>query len=108
VGDRSNAVEIAGLRTRSLVGGQTINQIYQTIVTETGTQSALAKHYSDTQSLTLEQFTAQQESISGVSLDEEMTDMVKFQQAYNAAARVLTACDEMLSTLLEKTGVVGR
>ncbi len=108
VGDNSIALAIAGLRTLKLSGGQTISQIYQTMITETGTESALAKHYADTQSLTLEQFLAQQQSVSGVSLDEEMTDMVKFQQAYNAAARVLTACDEMLSTLLEKTGVVGR
>lgn len=108
VGDNSVARMIAGLRTTGLPTGYTLNQVYQIIVTETGTQSALATHYANTQSLTLEQFVAQQQSVSGVSLDEEMTDMVKFQQAYNAAARVLTACDEMLSTLLERTGVVGR
>lgn len=108
VGNNATALCIAGLRTLALPTGQTINQVYQTIVSEAGTESALAKHYAETQSLTLEQFTAQQQSVSGVSLDEEMTDMVRFQQAYNAAARVLTTCDEMLSTLLEKTGVVGR
>lgn len=108
VGDNSTALSIAGLRTRTLVNGQTINQVYQMVVSEAGTQSALAKHYADTQTLTLEQFTAQQQSVSGVSLDEEMTDMVRFQQAYNAAARVLTTCDEMLSVLIQNTGIVGR
>ncbi len=108
VGNNTIALRIAALRSEALPAGQTISQLYQTIVTEMGTQSALAKHYADTQSLTLEQFSAQQQSVSGVSLDEEMTDMVRFQQAYNAAARVLTACDEMLSMLIERTGVVGR
>ena len=107
VGDNSIALQIAGLRTESF-GGQTLSQMYQTIVSDIGTRTALAGHYAETQNLTLEQFIAQQQSVSGVSLDEEMTDMVKFQQAYNAAARVLTTCDEMLSVLIERTGVVGR
>jgi flagellar hook-associated protein 1 FlgK len=56
----------------------------------------------------LDQAKIQQQSVSGVSLDEEMTDMIKFQQAYNAAARVMTAMDEMLNVLISQTGVVGR
>lgn len=107
VGNNAVALAIAELRNKTLPTGQTINQVYQAIVSEAGTQSALAKHYADTQSLSLQQFTAQQQSVSGVSLDEEMTDMIRFQQAYNAAARILTACDEMLSTLIQRTGLVG-
>jgi len=48
------------------------------------------------------------DSISGVSLDEEMIDMIRFQHAYAAAARVLTAMDEMLDTIITRLGVVGR
>ncbi len=59
---------------------------------------------SDAQALSYQQFQTQQQSISGVSLDEEMTNMIKFQQAYNACARVLTVMDEMLGVLIEKTG----
>ena len=40
------------------------------------------------------------ESISGVSLDEEMANMIKYQQAYNAAAKLITKSDEMLQTLI--------
>ena len=47
-------------------------------------------------------------SISGVSLDEEMTNMVKYQHSYDASARMITAMDEMLDTLISRTGVVGR
>ena len=45
--------------------------------------------------------------VSGVSLDEEMTNMLRFQHAYSAAARVLTAMDENLSRLINQTGKVG-
>jgi flagellar hook-associated protein 1 FlgK len=48
------------------------------------------------------------ESVSGVSLDEEATDMIRFQHAYQAAARVITAVDEMLDLLINRTGLVGR
>lgn len=48
------------------------------------------------------------ESISGVNLDEEMADMIKFQHAYNAAARIMTAMDEALDTIINRMGAVGR
>ena len=48
------------------------------------------------------------EETSGVSLDEEATDMIRFQHAYQAAARVITTMDEMLNTLINQTGQVGR
>jgi flagellar hook-associated protein 1 FlgK len=43
-----------------------------------------------------------------VNLDEEMTNMLSFQHAYNAAARMVSAIDEALDTLINRTGVVGR
>jgi len=45
---------------------------------------------------------------SGVNLDEEMTNMLQYQRAYQAAARVVTTVDEMLDTLVNRTGMVGR
>jgi flagellar hook-associated protein 1 FlgK len=47
-------------------------------------------------------------SVSGVSLDEELTSLVQSQRAYEASARVLTTVDEMLNVLINRTGVVGR
>ncbi|MFJ7676719.1 flagellar hook-associated protein FlgK [Peribacillus sp. NPDC097198] len=47
-------------------------------------------------------------SVSSVSLDEEMTDMIKFQQAYNASARMVTMVDEMLDKIINGMGTVGR
>jgi flagellar hook-associated protein 1 FlgK len=49
----------------------------------------------------------QRQSVSGVSLDEEMTNLISFQRGYQASARTLTAMDSMLETLIEHTGTVG-
>jgi flagellar hook-associated protein 1 FlgK len=49
----------------------------------------------------------QRQSVSGVSLDEEMTNLITFQRGYQASARTLTAMDSMLETLIEHTGTVG-
>ncbi len=48
------------------------------------------------------------EANAGVSLDEEMSNMIMFQRAYQASARVITTVDEMLDTLINRTGIVGR
>ncbi len=47
-------------------------------------------------------------SESGVSLDEEMGNMVKFQQAYNASARMITTLDGIMDTMINRLGLVGR
>jgi flagellar hook-associated protein 1 len=49
----------------------------------------------------------QRQSVSGVSLDEEMTNLITFQRGYQASARTLTAMDEMLNTLINHTGMAG-
>jgi flagellar hook-associated protein 1 FlgK len=48
------------------------------------------------------------QAVSAVSLDEEMTMMIQYQHAYNAAARNITAVDEMLDKIINGMGVVGR
>lgn len=108
VGDGELARQISLLKDAPVSNGQTINQLYRTLVGDIGTATAVADRQVLTHRLSLEQFITQQQSISGVSLDEEMTNMIKFQQAYNASARVLTVMDEMLDVIIERTGVVGR
>jgi flagellar hook-associated protein 1 FlgK len=46
--------------------------------------------------------------VSGVNIDEETVDIMAAQRAFQASARVITAVDEMLQTLIERTGLVGR
>ncbi|MDO8585755.1 MAG: flagellar basal body rod C-terminal domain-containing protein [Armatimonadota bacterium] len=107
-GDNGLAEAIATLRTQDLPSGETINEQYLRLVARIGAQSREAISRSEAYTLTLEQLTTQRESVSGVSLDEEMLNMTRFQQAYNAAARVATAIDEMIETVVSGMGVVGR
>ncbi|MNI94907.1 flagellar hook-associated protein FlgK [compost metagenome] len=48
------------------------------------------------------------QSVSGVSLDEEMSNLIKFQHAYSAASRFMTTFDQLLDKLINSTGTVGR
>lgn len=108
VGDGDIALAIAHLKNAATADGLTINQLYRKLVGDIGGNSAIAKRQAIAYRLSLDQFTTQQQSVSGVSLDEEMTNMIKFQQVYNAAARTLTVMDEMLSVMIERMGLVGR
>lgn len=108
VGNNEIALAISGLDSRPVRGTMTLNQLYRGLVADIGGSAAIAYRQATAHQLSLDQFTTQQQSVSGVSLDEEMTNLIKFQQAYNAAARVITVMDEMIDVLVSKTGVVGR
>ena len=100
-GDGSLAYQIAQLR-------DPINKEYAMLVSQLGADASIAKQQGEAHNLISQQLTIQQESVSGVSLDEEMADMIRYQHSYNAMARVMTAVDEMIGTIVEKVGVVGR
>jgi len=89
-------------------GSTTIGEFYGGIVGQLGITSMEAESYKDNYGLLVQQIENQRQSVQGVSLDEEMTSLVKFQNAYEAAARVITAMDQALETLINNTGIVGR
>lgn len=99
-----NTIVAASLYTPS----QTTTDFYSSLVGKIGTASSQASEMSQNQQLVLDQLNTQVQQVSGVSLDEEATDMIRFQHAYQAAARVITTMDEMLNTLINSTGLVGR
>lgn len=70
---------------------------------KSSTEAALANRVS-----VMNEIADSRDSVMGVSLDEEVMDLLRFQQSYSAAARVMTTMDEALDTLINKTGVVGR
>jgi flagellar hook-associated protein 1 FlgK len=61
----------------------------------------------DSQAAIAENLEMRKESISGVSLDEEMMNLISYQHTYSAASRVLSAVDEALDILINRTGRVG-
>jgi flagellar hook-associated protein 1 len=87
--------------------GGTVDRTYAAFVTRVGTvMDEARKGETNAQSL-LDTVQERRESVSGVSLDEEMTNLVRFQRGYEASARTMTALDEALDTLINRTGRVG-
>ena len=85
-----------------------LDATYRKLVVSLGVQSAVATRDLEVQQVVSVQVDAARESVSGVNLDEEMTNMLSFQHAYSAAARMVSAIDQALDTLINRTGVVGR
>jgi flagellar hook-associated protein 1 FlgK len=81
---------------------------YRSLVVSLGVESAVSKRDLSVQTVVSDQVDAARESVAGVNLDEEMTNMLSYQHAYSAAARMITAIDEALDTLIHSTGLVGR
>lgn len=98
------AKAIAKLQTNPVVDGQTIGNIYAAFVARIGADSREADTKVETQTSALEQLETQRQYVAGVSMDEEMANMVKFQQSYNAAARIFTVIDEMMDTVINRLG----
>ena len=76
-------------------------------MTTIGADSADATRGVENANALVDSLTNRRDSISGVSIDEEMTNLIKFQQGYQAAARALTTLDDVLQLLITRTGRVG-
>ena len=81
---------------------------YHQLVVNLGVEAQATNRRVDVQASIVQHVDAARESAAGVNLDEEMTSMLEFQHAYDAAARFLTAVDQTLDTLIHQTGLVGR
>ena len=100
----SNADTMSALGTVS--GGP--DGLYQDLVVSLGYSTQAANQSAQTQDSFNSSIMGQIDSESGVNIDEEMANLLTYQRAYEAAARVLTAIDEALATLINRTGLVGR
>ncbi len=78
------------------------------MIADLGSQLATLQSRSEAASLSSERAEGKRQSASGVNLDEELADLITAQRAYEASARMISAIDEMLDTLINRTGLVGR
>lgn len=102
VGDGSNALRIANLRHKNAMVDRNVNfnDFYVSLVSRIGAQGEEAADRIKNQETLLKNLANLRESVSGINLDEEMSNMVAFQHGYNASARVINAMDKMLETIL--------
>jgi flagellar hook-associated protein 1 FlgK len=100
--DNSNARAMAALRSGGVLdgGSASLSQAYGSLVASTGSTAQQARFRADAQSAIQSSDLAQRDSISGVNLDEEAANMVRFQQAYQAAAQIIATANAAFDSLL--------
>lgn len=84
----------------------TVDESYRRLITDFGASVASATRVAANQQVLTDQVDGAREALSGIDLDEEMVQMLTYQRAYEAAARVLTTVDSVLDTLINRTGLV--
>ena len=107
-GDNSTATAIGALATKDVtisttwktVSNQSLGEYYATLVTTVGADRRLAKTNSEYHTSLTTDLEDRVTSVTGVNLDEEMSNLIKFQHSYTAAAKLITTADQMLQTLL--------
>lgn len=108
-GNGKQALALSNLSNKALTGlnQSSAQKFYESMVADVGTEgekSVKMEYNSGTIRLTVSN---NRDSVTTVSLDEEMTDMIRFQQAYNASARMMTVVDETLDKIINGMGRVG-
>ena len=104
-GDGGNAVAIYDLQHSLTMGSgtATFDDYYRALVTDIGSAVQAATTFHNHQSTVAQSLDNYRESISGVSLEEEMVNLIKFQHAFDAAAKLVTAVDDMIDTVMNMT-----
>ena len=105
--DNRAAVAIASIRTQSVMvaGYRTFDEAFAQSVVNIGLKGEQAEIALDVQEAIVKELTDMRDSVSGVNIDEELSDIVKFQHGYNASTRFIAVVNEMLDTVINKMGV---
>lgn len=100
VSDNRNALAMAELQYSQMIDGASYQDYYAVVVQEVGSLTSVAQINSEAAKSLLDSSSETRSSLSGVNLDEEAADLVKYQQAYAAASQLISAWQEMFDTLL--------
>jgi flagellar hook-associated protein 1 len=100
-GNGDLALQIADINNQPLINGNTLVESYSSLISKLGNDKASSDNLSASTALVLQQLQQQRSSYSGVSLDEEMANVIKFQRSYEASAKLISVADEMLQTLIQ-------
>lgn len=100
IGDNRNALALAALQTGAALGGVTLQQAYGQFTSQVGNKARELQVAASAQNAVVSQVRAARESISGVNLDEEAADLLRFQQAYQAAGKLMGLANTLFDTIL--------
>ncbi|MBI1331583.1 MAG: flagellar hook-associated protein FlgK [Armatimonadetes bacterium] len=100
--DGSAALALSNMRDTKVagLGNRTMGDYYTSLITTVGRDVSVAQNNVDTANALSEQVEAQVQDVSGVNLDDEMSDMLKFQRSYQASAKVLSTMDQVMGDLM--------
>jgi flagellar hook-associated protein 1 len=100
--DGDNARKIAAIKDALIMSSDTatIGEGYASFIGQVGLDAAQAKRSADHNQLVMDQVSNQRESVSGVSIDEEMLSLIRYQMGYNAAGKLTQTINELLDTLM--------
>jgi len=99
-GDNRNALALAALQTGAALGGATFQQAYGQLTSQVGNKAREMQVATGAQTGLLTQVQAARESVSGVNLDEEAADLLRYQQAYQAAGKMMGIAGTLFDTIL--------
>nr|WP_304216810.1 flagellar hook-associated protein FlgK [Fredinandcohnia onubensis] len=114
-GNGYNATNLANVKNADFgklagfpITAGSIQSFYESLIGSMGVDSQEAIRMADNSAVLKDSVENRRQSVSAVSLDEEMTNMIKFQHAYNGSARMITVLDEMLDRIINGLGTGGR
>ncbi len=110
IGDGSNALRLAALQRERFMLGNTAapGDYLASAISDLGVHAQKAARMVEHQEVLLGHLERLDASVSGVSLDEELSNLIQFQHAYAAASRLVTTIDESIDTIINRMGLVGR
>jgi flagellar hook-associated protein 1 FlgK len=100
-GNGDIGVQIANLSNKALLNGSSLQDNYSSLISQIGNEKNSADQSAQSTSMILQQLNSQKSSYSGVSVDEEMSNILQYQRSYEASAKMITIANEMLQTIIQ-------
>jgi len=102
--DNRNALSLTSLGSARLLGGATLNETYASLLADAGTRVQGAADAASVSARLQDEAVTRQAAVSGVNLDEEASNLLRYQQAYQASARIIQASQSLFEALMSATG----
>jgi flagellar hook-associated protein 1 len=99
-GSNGNVLLLAGLQNQPIVNGETVTDYYANLVSDIGNQASAANTQQQASTALMQQLQNQLNSVSGVSIDEEATNLVRYENAYEASAQVISLVNQLMQTTI--------